>query len=102
MSHRVFNDSLGRKWDAWTVIPSRVERRKATGDAWSGSDRRHHDEFRVFLGGRWTNGWLAFETKGEKRRLSPIPDKWEEATPTELEALCMQASLVTVRIERTR
>ena len=39
------------------------------------------------------NGWLAFEpaTGGEKRRLAPIPNRWESATEAELDAMLEQA-----------
>ena len=96
MSHRDFADSLGRKWDVWTVIPSRVERRQRQDAApvWTGPERRGRDEYRVRLGGQFTYGWLTFETAGEKRRLAPVPDAWEEMTPTELEQLLSRATLV--------
>ena len=95
MAHRVFTDSTGRKWDVWTVVPSRVERReRQDATAWVGPERRHQEEYRVLLGGQWTYGWLAFETAGEKRRLAPIPDGWEAMTPRELDELLEQATLV--------
>lgn len=46
------------------------------------------------LGERWASGWLAFETKGEKRRLSPYPDVWANMPDDELEQLCRQAAPV--------
>lgn len=95
MPHRVFTDSAGRRWDVWTVIPSRVERRQHQDAlAWQGPERRQQEEYRVLLGGQWTYGWLAFETSGEKRRLAPIPDGWEEMTPGELGELLARATLV--------
>lgn len=57
-------------------------------------DRRHQEEFRVLLGRQWTNGWLAFETRGEKRRLAPIPSGWEDMTPEALESPLKEATLV--------
>ncbi len=48
MAHRVFKDSLGRTWNVWTVIPSRVERRGTADQTdWTGPDRRRDEEYRV-------------------------------------------------------
>jgi hypothetical protein len=30
------------------------------------------------------HGWLTFESGSERRHLAPIPDRWEEASDTEL------------------
>lgn len=95
MAHRTFTDSTGRAWDVWTVVPSRVERRRQDGGPPAGdTERRHHDESRVLLAEEWAEGWLTFETKGEKRRLAPFPDAWPELSPLELEMLCQGATLV--------
>lgn len=32
----------------------------------------------------WANGWLVFETRGEKRRLAPYPAGWSVASDAEL------------------
>lgn len=79
----------------WTVVPSRVERRTTPRDnAWAGKDRRREEEFRVVLERQWSRGWLAFETKGEKRRLAPYPQDWETMSSAELEALLAAATIV--------
>jgi hypothetical protein len=43
------------------------------------------------------HGWLAFESDGEKRRLAPVPDAWEELSADTLEKLCREA-IVAPRI----
>jgi len=43
---------------------------------------------------QWANGWLAFKTRGEKRRLAPVPDDWLTADETRLEDLCTAAVVV--------
>ena len=93
MAHREFTDLLGRSWNVWSVVPERPERRRRDAAAQLETERRRrqHQEFRVPLGERWTNGWLAFETKGEKRRLAPIPDHWEVATDEQLHELLERA-----------
>jgi hypothetical protein len=77
------------------VVPSRVERRALTPPTSQPAiERREHDETRARLDPRFTDGWLCFETKAEKRRLAPFPDAWQEANDAELEALCQQATEV--------
>jgi hypothetical protein len=96
MAHRTFLDSLGRRWEAWTVVPNRVERRVA-GDVArpTGSERRRQSEARVLLAEQWARGWLAFETRGEKRRVALFPADWIELGDRELEALCKRGVPVT-------
>jgi len=92
MPHREFKDSDGRHWDVWTVVPAFAERRRPGGELPAGvQERRRHDEFRVSLGGKWANGWLAFATQGERRRLLTFPTNWEDLSDAELEALCKRA-----------
>src|SRR5438045_3358959 len=98
MAHRIFTDSAGRRWDVWTVTPSRAERRRNTETPWTGRERRRVDEYRILLGGEWVTGWLAFETVGEKRRLAPYPSDWVDMTPAQLEALCARG--ISVRPTR--
>ena len=93
MAHRTFRDASGRFWDVWTVIPSGVERRRSAVAA-PEMERRRVQEFRVILGDRLADGWLAFQTEGERRRLAPYPDEWAEMTDAELEALCRRAVVV--------
>ncbi|HEX2211233.1 MAG TPA: hypothetical protein VHG93_26350 [Longimicrobium sp.] len=46
-------------------------------------------------------GWLCFENGEEKRRLSPIPEDWENARSDALEAYCRQATPVQARAAAT-
>jgi hypothetical protein len=87
MAHRVFRDSSGRLWDVWNVMPTRAERRQA--DALGiAVERRRRREPRAPVGPKWVNGWLAFQTRGEKRRLAPYPDDWADAGDDVLKQLC--------------
>lgn len=82
MAVREFTDSRGREWRAWDVTPEHVH--PAT---------RGEDFMSVLQ-----NGWLAFQSGTEKRRLSaPYPPNWTTASIAELEALCQQAKLVSKR-----
>ena len=73
MAHREFTDSRGTTWMVWGTTPS------------PGS----------VLGGEMRDGWLTFESDGERRRLAPIPRNWEEAAPDRLEIYCRAAQAVT-------
>jgi hypothetical protein len=93
MAHREFTDGIGRSWNVWSVVPERAERRREGTETTRPGERRHtrDREFRVPLGDPWTRGWLAFETRGEKRRLAPIPDDWDLATDEQLAGLLERA-----------
>src|SRR5439155_2979075 len=92
MAHRTFQDSLGRTWDVWAVKPTKVERRDKTEPAIPpnppGIERRRRVEVRAMLADKWSKGWLAFETRGEKRRLAPIVRQWQDGTTEELDRMC--------------
>lgn len=96
MAHREFTDPFGRSWNVWSVIPERAERRRRAGSESRETERRHrkNKEFRVPLAEQWIDGWLAFETKGEKRRLAPIPDEWEVATDEQLHRMLERAEQI--------
>src|SRR4051794_25982459 len=78
MAHRTFTDSAGRLWEVWTVVPSHAERGQALeNDAkWNARERREHRQQRVLLGEPGAHGWLPFQPRGEKRRLTPYPEHW--------------------------
>ena len=98
MSYRTFLDSTGRRWEVWLVTPAAAERRKIDRRAAAGAgadtpytgerDRRRTPERRrapfrrsVAVSGEYSNGWLCFECEGEKRRLAPVPEGWDQAGP---------------------
>ena len=78
------------------------DRRKARLMPWhgterrAGADRRTTSQRRILLSEGFGSGWLTFESLQEKRRLNPIPSRWESMTETELRALCQRAR----RVER--
>ena len=81
----------------WEVIPvnsSLLERRGMLpgGDgAYAGPDRRGEGSRTLKA------GWLAFEGRGEKRRLAPVPPGWAECPEHELRALLARAAPVRRR-----
>ena len=85
---RAFRDSTGVEWRVWEVFPSKTS--PLTGAA---------DEMgrMSLMGSAFAEGWLCFESPGEKRRLAPIPAGWEHGSPREMEDLWRQASVVAPR-----
>jgi len=70
-THRAFTDVEGVRWDVFAVYPeARLSPR---------------------LRGAFQQGWLCFDSGPEKRRLSPIPDNWQELADEELERLAGRA-----------
>lgn len=93
MAHRVFQDLNGRIWQAWSVAPVEPELPVSdAADPTAAEPRRR--PLRVDLGPQWSNGWLTFETPGEKRRLAPYPPGWSEYSDEILAELCAMASMV--------
>jgi hypothetical protein len=100
--HRNFRDDEDQEWTAWDVIPSWGERRRgerrstgAAGPPAAGErraeDRRRRHGIRIALTPRLANGWLAFESNEERRRLAPIPAEWHLMSEERLRALWREA-----------
>src|SRR5205085_2918870 len=110
VSYRTFLDSSGKRWEVWLVTPAAAERRRADRRAASTAvpptiegfaDRRRMQERRkspfrrhVVVASEYSDGWLCFESEGEKRRLAPVPDNWEEAGPDKLSTWLQAAKRV--------
>ena len=71
MPIREFIDSNGIRWVVWSTIPA----------------------FGSGLGDLET-GWLTFDSKIARRRLTPIPDGWTDASISRLESWCRAAATV--------
>jgi hypothetical protein len=85
MAHRSFHDDVGRAWDVWDVIPTVVERRVSPpAPRPPDIERRKIRETRVVVPESLQQGWLAFQSGRERRRLAPIPSDWGEMTASEL------------------
>jgi len=107
MSYLTFQDPDGNRWQVWLVSPQIVDRRRAQRRTRqvayaAGSERRIVADRRKsgtsrasLLPKSFAGGWLCFESeKGEKRRLYPIPDAWDELTEMDLWKLSQQARRV--------
>lgn len=64
MAYREFTDREGRTWRAWDTYP----------------------QIRSIVTAPYAAGWLCFESQEGKRRLTPIPEGWDELPQ---ERLCM-------------
>ena len=87
MAHREFQDDKGRRWTVWDVRPDPRERRageERRKRPRGSPDRRQQQLLLSVIGGDLARGWLAFETRGERRRYTPIPDGWLDAPEDEL------------------
>lgn len=70
-THRMLTDPTGVTWDVYAVYP----------DA----------QFSQKLRGAFRTGWLCFDSGPEKRRLSPVPDSWQDLADEELQRLADSA-----------
>jgi hypothetical protein len=82
ISQRVFDDLRGKRWRVFAVHPS-------DSSLESGA-----------LPDSYREGWLSFEATDEKRRVAPIPDKWEELSIDDLRLLCQRAQRAPRRISK--
>ena len=101
MGYRIFRDSRGTDWQTYDVIPRLAERRMnerrsrvaepVAHEKRARVDRRVSSGMRPSLTPAMNEGWLCFEARDEKRRLTPIPENWINLREAELEQLCAQA-----------
>ena len=107
MTHRIFTDDRGRTWEVWEVFPEVVERRlneERRSAPRAGPDRRQHVDIRFRMAPELRNGWLAFQSDEERKRLAPIPPGWSSLDDGALRELAARATLQPVlapdRVER--
>ena len=84
---RGFTDSTGVEWRVWEVFPTRGTE-ASLAIAYSRSSLKDT---------AFANGWLCFESPGEKRRLAPIPPGWELRETAVLEQLRDEATVAPLR-----
>jgi hypothetical protein len=120
VAHRTFVDANGVEWQVWDVVPSWTwaERRKTdrregvrpgTGADRASpngppqperrrlSDRRGDGSRQLVVRTGSEEGWLTFESAGQRRRLTPIPRGWETLPDLTLAELCRRSLDVGVR-----
>jgi hypothetical protein len=91
VAHRVFTDRNGRVWEVWDVAPTLAERRGGEPRPVS-VERRRKPGNRPPLPDGLRQGWLAFESAMERRRVAPVPPQWEIMSDEELDALLHTAT----------
>jgi hypothetical protein len=75
-THRILRDRRGVRWDVFAVYTN----------AWIAT--------RWHLKAPFSQGWLCFDSAGEKRRLAPVPAQWYRLGNAQLEALGEIAEVV--------
>lgn len=73
---RTITDAAGTQWTVFEV------RKQSGGQRWS------------YLPEEYGQGWLCFESTVSKRRLTPIPSQWREASDDDLVRFLGQAQTV--------
>jgi hypothetical protein len=94
MAHREFRDERGRLWEVWDVMPERRDRRGGADrrtEARATFDRRKRRVLSAAVSGDLAKGWLVFSSALERRRYTPLPDRWAEVTDEQLNAWCASA-----------
>lgn len=100
MTHRKIKDGDGRSWDVWEVYPSAVERRMSgeyPAVAPSDAVKRERREVRLLVPAELQQGWLAFQSGEERRRVAPIPENWTALGDSALLALLDRADRLSER-----
>lgn len=110
MGYRSFIDAAGVEWQAWDMVPRNMERRTAdrrsvamqvANERRGATGRRRPAGARLTLASALHAGWLCFETRREKRRLSPIPADWMRC-PVEMLEQYLARALPAARMVGSR
>jgi hypothetical protein len=96
MASREITDERGKLWHVWDVHPDSLERRIADDPLLRPAiERRRKPQTRVRISSpQMVGGWLAFDGSGERRRVAPVPDHWEEMNDAALLALLASAESI--------
>ena len=93
MSYRRFCDEAGAEWEVWEVQPSAFERRSDVG-SYDGGDRRRASRLRAPIASELRLGWIAFQSRGVRRRLAPIPHDWSRLADADLLELLGRSEVI--------
>ena len=101
MGYREFKDAEGEFWKVWDVTPDQrifLKRRTPSRGTPQRAERTIEEDL---LASEVTpsreRGWLAFQSRDQNRRLSPIPPNWEAASEVEMRNYLANASQVKNR-----
>jgi hypothetical protein len=91
MPHRKVTDQHGHDWDVWDVNPSAIDRRLQA-QPHTPDRRKENVGFIGRVNPRLREGWLTFQCENEKRRLTPVPQCWEQLSDPAMLHLLDRAS----------
>jgi hypothetical protein len=99
MGLRGFVGDDGRDWQVWDTRPTIVSPNVDASDANAAAApaaAQHSPDIADFarISRKREGGWLTFTTASERRRLSPIPDRWDSADDATLRALLAVADRI--------
>ena len=102
MALREYRDLDGRSWMVWSVAakfsPVRSPTDRRVAPSRQQPERRSLEDRRgASPAAEWLQGWLCFQTSGEKRRLAPVPQGWEQSSVRELDELRRRAALIAAQ-----
>jgi hypothetical protein len=83
-AHREFDDARGVRWMVFAVYPSSARVARAG------------------LRAQFQEGWLAFDSGVETRRLAPIPSDWLDLSDEDLDKVCQRAEVAPKRQPRAK
>jgi hypothetical protein len=89
MALRTFKDSGGQEWTVWNTLPT-AQRSALSAYMETVSAAGHGDTKPIRKA--FEAGWLTFASGGQKKRLAPIPERWEDGTDADLQRLLVEAS----------
>ena len=93
MALRDLTDDDGRPWQVWESRPGRAPSNSAQERYFEAQPAAAGENPSRFTPGR-SEGWLTFRSGSDRRRLSPIPDNWEEADEVALRRYLAAADVI--------
>jgi hypothetical protein len=99
MTLREISEAGGRSWRVWDTFPSGGTHNPASALAKFLSTPSVTGTIPSYVSQARRLGWLTFESGSEKRRLSPVPDRWYKLEESLLLGLLSNAEVVPRGIE---
>ena len=96
MTHRKIRGDDGYDWDIWDVIPS-IATQALAQERSNRSPEPPRRPAHYTLPPAFRDGWLAFQSENESRRLAPIPTAWNQLSDAELRQLISEAAVSPIR-----
>lgn len=94
MPHRKIIDAENRTWEVWEVIPIRVAEKVDEERRRKPRPESSLIASRIVVPQELEQGWLAFQSEAERRRIIPIPEGWAAKSDAELVELLGRATRI--------